>query len=154
MLTQQYKDVPRALIDGINEAILNVSHHAYAGYPVNAVKRWWQFCHKTSDNRFRFFIFDSGVGIARSFRDINNLGGDSDMIIHAMKRGISSTKLPGRGNGSVNIKKPVEKLINSKLLVISDKGLYKLFEQSKEETANLDFSIGGTLIGWELKLED
>lgn len=154
LIRDKYEDVPRALIDGINEAILNVYHHAYAPYPQGAVKRWWQFFHRTNDNRFRFFIYDTGIGIAQSFRNIQNLGGESDMIVHAMTRGVSSTKLPGRGNGSENIKKPVVKLHNCKLLVISGKGLYKLFEHDKRETANLDNSIGGTLLGWEFKLED
>ena len=154
LIKEKYKDTPRTLIDGINEAILNVTHHAYANYPEGAIKRWWQFFHRTNDNRFRFFIYDTGIGIAKSFRNIQNLGGESDMIVHAMTRGVSSTKLPGRGNGSENIKKPVVKLLNCKLLVISGKGLFKLFEHDKQETANLENSIGGTLVGWEFKLED
>ncbi len=64
-----YKDMPPALeniyADAIQEAINNVTAHAYLGKNDHIIKRWWLLCEVIGDQLF-LVIYDAGIGIPKS----------------------------------------------------------------------------------------
>lgn len=165
LLRSQFDNkLPRHIVAAIQEAYLNIAHHAYEDFkheeaPLHEfmVGRWWQFAQKNPiTNHMSVVIYDMGSGIPKSINS-NKLffGSDSNEIQKAMRTGVTRLNIQGRGMGFDNIKKPIE--LNSfaeYLAVYSGKG--KIFYRRGRVIDRVDHphSIGGTLIEWVFGEED
>lgn len=151
-LENQYGTIPNKLGIAINEAILNIAHHAYE---LGVLTRWWQYIY-IRDNRLHFVIYDKGKGIPSSFRSNGQYTtlADEVIIAKAMERGITSTGVSGRGNGSENIKKPVKQLDKDTMWIISGRGFYRFSEDKNIQLSNMPVNLEGTLISWQIKVTD
>jgi hypothetical protein len=151
-LEKEYGTIPNKLGVAINEAVLNIVQHAYQS---GVLTRWWQYIY-ISDNKLNFFIYDRGRGIPSHFRrngQYTNLS-DQAIIAKAMERGITSTRVPGRGNGSENIKKPVKQLDKDYMRIISEWGSYTYSEDSDIQLSQMPVYLEGTLISWQIKVSN
>lgn len=151
-LEDVYGQIPNKLGIAINEAILNVSQHAYSNGDPN---RWWQYIY-INDNMLNMFIYDMGIGIPSSFKNrglYTNLS-DKMIIAKAMEKGISSTGIAGRGNGSANIRKPIEVAAKDMLLVMSELGAYQYTLDEGEMHITLSTRLKGTFMSWQIKVKD
>jgi hypothetical protein len=153
-LEEKYGKLPNKLGVAINEAILNISQHAYRINPPDSIKRWWQYIY-IKENKLNFFIYDKGIGIPSSFRDKKLFKNKSDqgIIKEAMEKGVTSTEILGRGNGSVNIRKPVALSECDKLLIISEKGMYRFLTKDDIEISALSVKLPGTLLSWQIEVK-
>lgn len=65
-----YKDMTPALeniyADAIQEAINNVTAHAYLNFDEHIKKKWWLLC-RVFDNQLYLVLYDAGIGIPSSF---------------------------------------------------------------------------------------
>ncbi|WP_019340548.1 hypothetical protein [Stutzerimonas stutzeri] len=158
LLRQQFnKTVPRHIVAAIQEAYLNIAHHAYEEFkhaeePLHEfmVGRWWQFAQKDpKTNHMAVVIYDMGSGIPKSISDKTFTGSDSSEIHKAMQTGVTRLNIQGRGMGFDNIKKPIEHNATADYLgIYSGKG--KIFYRRGKviESVDHDHTIGGTLIEW------
>ena len=149
-LTERYSTIPNKLGVAINEAILNITQHAYIN---SRLTRWWQYIY-IKDNILHIIIFDKGVGIPANFKNrglYTNLS-DEAIIRKAMEKGVTSTNISGRGNGSSNIKKPVTKIEKDELLIMSKRGVYQYLNNTAIELSKLPVRLNGTLMSWKLKV--
>jgi hypothetical protein len=144
----------------ISEAMLNVKHHAYATLPVfdGVLKsRWWQYAMFDEVNdRFIFLLYDLGLGVVQSYKaslDADVETNDVHVFEEAMSYGFSRFRKeePWRGNGSEDIKHPVDDASET-LLVYCDAlrytyrggkpGIAKIYQTSSK--------LNGNLIEWKL----
>lgn len=156
------------LYKGINEAMLNVSQHAYDESESDLAnkigKRWWLYAQQFDDQLYIAFC-DRGVGIPttlprhgnweniRSLGKIIGLDDDAAMIQAAMEFGRSEAKIPGRGLGLQDVLKFANENPEGILWIFSRNGLYKNEkENEKPILRNHKKSIGGTLIQWQVSL--
>ena len=79
-----YKSMPPELeyiySDAIQEAINNVTAHAYLSLPETTPRKWWLLCELLNDQLY-LVIYDSGVGIPNTFNinyDFSNLEWDNE----------------------------------------------------------------------------
>jgi hypothetical protein len=111
------------LSSGISEAMLNVSHHAYEDdnflfQKSKMGKRWWQCCWFDSGNDSTVFIMcDLGAGICKTYYDsYNPLSSPPLKLVsvaqEALTVGNSRFKNVGRGNGSEDMKRPINSNIS------------------------------------------
>lgn len=154
-LEEKYGKLPNKLGVAINEAILNISQHAYRVNPPGSIKRWWQYIY-IKDNKLNFFIYDKGIGIPSSFTSKKRFSNrsDSEIIKEAMEKGVTSTGIRGRGNGSVNIRKPVALSEFDKLLIISERGMYRFLTKDDIEISTLSIKLPGTLLSWQIEVKE
>lgn len=156
------------LYKGINEAMLNVSQHAYSESVSDLVdrigKRWWIYAQQFDDQLYIAFC-DRGVGIPetlprhgrwekiRSLGKIVGLDDDAAMIQAAMEFGRSEAETAGRGLGLQDVLKFANENPEGILWIFSRYGLYKN-EKGKEKPIlrNYKKSIEGTLIQWQISL--
>lgn len=162
------------LTTAINEAMLNVSHHAYKN-PLNDSEihdskvdfvdalgeRWWQ-CAWYDELRcsWVFIIVDLGLGIPDTYKsqfDDAQIAGvkSSSVMEEAFTEGKSRfDDDQGRGNGSENIKQAIsQRLETENLLVFSGDVKYEHnITLPKPKVANTDINFRGTLIEWTLCL--
>jgi len=140
-------ELPYKLKEAIGEAMLNIIQHAYPGSN-NPLPRWWQYSTFVKGKReFIFVISDLGHTIPKSLKSYELA--DSQRILKAMEKGVSSTGLAHRGKGSDNIKKPVEADAEDKLIVISRNGLYMYTSKNvPPKLEDLGYPYHGTLVAW------
>lgn len=155
LLERKWGQLPPHLSVAINEAMLNISQHAYVTNNPNAVKRWWQYIF-IRNNELHFLIFDKGIGIPDSFRlqNLHNRLNDRKIIELAMQRWVSSTGTKGRGNGSMNIQKPVSKVEHDTLIILSHSGAYEYYKDGKTKLIQLPLKLAGTLLMWKIGVQD
>ena len=156
------------LYQGINEAMLNVSQHAYDESEPDLAnkigKRWWIYAQQFDDQLYIAFC-DRGVGIPAtlprhgSWENIKSLGkivgldDDAAMIQAAMEFGRSEAKTPGRGLGLQDVLKFANENPEGILWIFSRKGVYITEKgKTKPELRNYKESINGTLIQWQVSL--
>jgi len=145
---------------GIQEAMLNVLHHAYDGeeeLKMGIGNRWWQCSFYDKDNRVLIFIiYDSGKGIPLSIDEVapTNMD-DGEKIEYVMRSGISRiTTDAKRGTGYEDIIRIATISDKSKLLVYSGKGIYYLDKVKKISKCGVhQKSVSGTLIEWQIPYE-
>lgn len=160
------------IFGAINEAFLNVQHHAYESPAFQKIvasigRRWWQYCFvKGSD--ISFILYDRGQGIPDGLRTFaTGYVPDTELIRRAMQPGESRTMINGRGWGSEDIRKPIENVENGSnslsqvtspnlgrfLLVMSGLAHYlQLPNQSEGDVHHQQKPLAGTLIEWSLPL--
>lgn len=144
---------------GIQEAMLNVIHHAYLNQtdPESGIgKRWWQYVHYDSEEqRVNFIIYDKGESIPKTIK--NALFGnhsDADAIEYAFRKGVTRLTGTTRGKGSQDIKDAAKVKDRSTLLVMSGKGIYFIDNEKDDKIkAELPYEINGTMIEWSIPYE-
>ncbi len=145
---------------GIQEAMLNVMHHAYANEekPNSGIgTRWWQLCLcNPSKKEISFIIYDKGSSIPISIRDrLAPDATDADCIEFAFRKGVSRfSDRPERGKGSEDIRQVATVRVNSSLLVMSGQGMYYV-NSTLVDVVKLavPLSVGGTLVEWSIPYE-
>jgi len=154
------------LAPAISEAMLNVSHHAYAdkcqNNIVNAIgKRWWQCAWFDSErSEVIFIIYDLGIGIYQSYTGESSFNANTTIkqktiIKEALTLGKSRFKQPERGKGSEDIKSPISKSMEKEqsLLVFSGRVVYSFETNSIEPNIqHIDQYVPGSLIQWSIAL--
>lgn len=144
----------------INEALLNVHHHAYLGFDVNVPTRWWQqILFLPKDNSLRFIIYDLGIGIVDSYLEHNShkpmviFQNKSDILREIMKTGVSRLSDVERGNGLSEMFKPSNRDNTAVWLSTNNLILKKAKPYNIDECEECLHSIPGTLVEWHFQLE-
>lgn len=150
-------NLPERFDSAIQEAILNVVHHAYHYNQQQAVEalgtRWWQYACITPED-VRFTICDLGIGIPTKIsfsRDHQGLS-DADCIKQAMENGFSTLKQRGRGLGSKDLKRPVDKTEAEALSIFSNNGLYSYLQDRPLRLSDRPACLPGTVVEWKMTL--
>lgn len=149
------------LTAAISEAMLNVIHHAYDFSPsifTGALQsRWWQYAvFDEKKNQFVFLIYDLGLGIIKSYKSsMTEYRDDAYVLEEALSFGGSrfSKKQPWRGNGSEDIKHPVN--LGESVFIYCENLRY--IYTGDPQSAKIDRTTGkldGNLIEWTLKITD
>lgn len=164
------------LIAGIGEAMLNVGHHAYKDptqppeskrihsdfsmFVQTVGERWWQCAwYDTSSKAWIFIICDLGLGISTTYNYLRNkvmyAEVPSSAVKDALSLGNSRFVGYGRGNGSDDMKRPVECGARESLYVYSGKVKYE-YHTGMIEPLLHEFESGfnGTLVQWTLYASD
>lgn len=146
----------------LNEAILNVSYHAYEDPIFSGQieqlggKRWWQCSwYSKKKNAVVFIICDLGLGIHQSFSSVshNMTANEVASVFRALSSGQSRHLNAGRGNGSEDIKRPIGSgcAESETLLVLTGHARYRYTSRDGNPTCDrLPENIPGTLIEWAL----
>lgn len=156
------------LYAGLQEAMTNVMHHAYpkdSRIPGRAAtNRWWMAgSYDQRDGQLQAMFFDQGVGIPNTvprtlglgtlmafFDKIGVVDGDAERIKAAMTLGRTRTKERHRGKGLHEIREYVATAPKGRLRILSGRGEYIYNNDGTEQTTTHPYSIGGTLIQWEI----
>ncbi|WP_022963819.1 hypothetical protein [Halopseudomonas pelagia] len=165
ILQVQCNPLPRHIVSAMQEAYLNIAHHAYEKFknvenPLHEfmIGRWWQYASKNEkEKKITIIIYDTGSGIhdtigAENFFSRRN----SDEVERAMSPGVTRLSIQGRGMGFENIKKPVKlNEFPAYLVVYSGKGQVVYKRGEIIDKSEHSYKIGGTLIEWVFgELED
>ncbi|EMB9232131.1 ATP-binding protein [Vibrio harveyi] len=153
------------LATAVIETVSNVKLHAYTN---EDDKPWWIICNVIGDELY-LAICDKGVGIPNTIKEqgwIKSLvdksptllqrfvnGSDADAIAISMEVGQTSTKKEKHGLGSKSIKALVDENPDGALWVFSNKGVYYKTD-NETESKNFKRSISGTLVQWNIKLNN
>lgn len=163
------------LLTGLAEAMSNVTNHAYPpdySPKFRHVDRLWV---AASADRVRktltVVVYDQGITIPVTYprieridRVMNFLGrairrrrefdyqDDGTYIRAAMKYGGSRTDLKHRGKGLPQIMEVIDRAGRGKIAVFSRGGWCFRDERRRFRSGALPYSIGGTLIEWEVEL--
>ncbi|MBB1347812.1 hypothetical protein [Pseudoalteromonas sp. SG45-2] len=157
------KKLPNRLSTAIDEGMLNVLHHAYNDDTHSFMKaRWWacaQVVHDQDNNKhLQCIILDRGNGISNNMRngypEKVNLNIDSNAIEFAMKEGVTSTRIDGRGQGFEDMKHPIELSCEQDFMSIqSHKGEVR-FERHKSTPLQYLDSVSSTIVEWSLQFDE
>ncbi|OKP25305.1 hypothetical protein [Serratia liquefaciens] len=156
------------LYAAVTESISNVGLHAYSSeeqfkdFLGIAGKRWWIFTRLIEDQMF-ILIYDMGEGIPLTLvkRDIFSVifqmfrpETDADKIHAAVQYGETRMKSDKHGKGLPDIRRFVLDNPLGELHIFSGMGRYSYYSSSKkEEKLDYKFSVGGTLIQWNIFIE-
>tara|TARA_R110001583_G_scaffold52051_2_gene161893 strand:- start:213 stop:1169 length:957 start_codon:yes stop_codon:yes gene_type:complete len=153
------KPEAKVISKGIQEAMLNVIHHAYLDFEDQQAgigSRWWQLSHcDTVKKVVTFIIYDKGASIPATISDLLNTPcTDADAIEYAFTKGITRLLGTTRGKGSQDIKDAAKVKDSSTLLVMSGKGVYLLDNNNGSKIkSELPHAINGTMIEWSIPYE-
>ena len=161
--------------DCLNEAIVNVQHHAYTYKDTGALfnqkieqHKWWAFSYR-GESLLYVVIYDLGMGIPTSLRRdprrreylrrIRQYKARSDrfLIADAIKSPLSATKLPYRGKGFPEMLEFSRGLENGSFSVWSGMGGAEYSHKEKRLVSHeLEVRLPGTLVVWRLpfKMEE
>lgn len=141
---------------GVNEAVLNVLHHAYSHeeYPLEGIgRRWWQACYKSQDeNKMVYIICDFGQGILNSLPKSYDYETDQEHIARAMTIGVTSTEEPDRGKGSGDIIQAADIRDKSVVFVGSNNATYGKICKEQPDINRCIIPFLGTIIEWQIYL--
>ena len=165
----------------IGEAMINVRRHAYQEpfEPRQAyVPRWWFTASADrASRRITAVLYDQGATIPVTLpkhknwfdwivnalagearcepgteRRLQNLLSDDEAIRYAMREGTTQTDEPGRGKGLPQMLKLIGSYGAGDLMVMSRNGLFKFGSDAGTYQELLPYSIGGTLVEWEIEV--
>lgn len=155
------------LYAALTESISNVGLHAYSNetqfseFIADVGKRWWILAHKIEDQLF-LMVYDMGEGIPITLVNKDfftfivqkfNPKTDSDKIFAAVQYGETRMKSQKHGKGLPDMKRYVVDNPEGELHIFSGMGRYSYIAQKDEEQKyDLPYSIGGTLIQWNVSL--
>ncbi len=165
------RDEIKRIFKGVSEAATNAVEHAYVGARNDGVpsydqSRWWMFCRET-EQKLYVGVCDLGVGIPRSLPKtfgeevISNLfnllslgkqRGDAMMIRAAMDISRTRTEKDERGKGLGDMKRVVDQIPGSVLMIFSNRGLV-VYKEGEYQVKNYDKSIMGTIVVWILPID-
>lgn len=163
------------IIAGMNEAVLNVHHHAYPKnasptYPPMPNDRWWIAGYRNAEKKeIGFIAFDQGVGIPATMpakhsefvKDVlaaasQFLAGaaptsDHLLIQRAFELGRSRTEKEGQGKGLNDFKVFLNAAGGkASLRILSGRGSYLYSYDGVEKVDPLPQAFHGTLVSWRL----
>lgn len=159
---------------GLDEAITNVSHHAYptSGNFSQEDKTWYLTgSYNNETKELKIVFYDQGIGIPKSLpaseiweRILEALAPvpilerkrDEVLLKAAVELGRSRTRQSDRGKGLQDMLEFIKKRGDGYLSILSLKGLYKFsIRNGKEEVKSVRFDnpICGTLIIWSATLD-
>ena len=162
------------LHSGIDEAITNVTHHAYPeGTQFYQKEKKWYLTgsYNRATNELKVVFYDQGIGIPKSLPTskvwekaldvlsilpIADRKKDAAMLKAAIQLDRTSTEKTDRGKGLQDLLEFVRKREDGYLSILSAKGLYKLtLNRAKETSKSKHFmnAIDGTLIIWSVTLD-
>ncbi|MBS7827427.1 hypothetical protein J7624_09755 [Wohlfahrtiimonas chitiniclastica] len=163
------QDEGMKLYAALTESISNVGLHAYSfeekysEFIADVGKRWWILAHKIDEQLF-LMVYDMGEGIPLTLvrrdmftviQQIFNPKTDSDKISAAVRYGETRMKSIKHGKGLTDMKKYVIDNPKGALHIFSGMGRYSYKSETKNEVkVNLPYSIGGTLIQWNVSLRN
>ncbi|MDU6432216.1 MAG: hypothetical protein E6556_04510 [Pantoea sp.] len=155
------------LYAALTESISNVGLHAYsnemhfAEFIAEVGKRWWILAHKIEDQLF-LMVYDMGEGIPITLvkKDFFTLimqafnpKTDSDKIFAAVQYGETRMNSQKHGKGLPDMKRYVVDNPEGELHIFSGMGRYSYNAEKNEELKyDLPYSVGGTLIQWNVSL--
>lgn len=155
------------LYAAVTESISNVGLHAYTNetnyeeFVTLIGKRWWIFARSIEEQLF-MLVYDMGEGIPLTLvrRDIYSIimqmfnpSTDAEKINAAVQYGETRMKSDKHGKGLSDIKRYVVDNPMGELHIFSGMGRYSFYSKNKNEE-NIDhrYSVGGTLIQWNISL--
>ncbi|MCC7219318.1 MAG: hypothetical protein IT490_01135 [Candidatus Contendobacter sp.] len=162
------------LHSGLDEAITNVSHHAYpVGSGFYGHEKTWYLTgsYDRESKELKIVFYDQGVGIPKSLpvskiweRVIKLLSGYSEderkldkiLLKAAVEVGRTSTKKSDRGKGLQDLLEFVRQRRDGYISILSLKGLFKLTLKNGVESIKSEsfkYPICGTLIIWSVTLK-
>lgn len=150
-------NLPTRFDSAIQEAILNVVHHAYVynqNLPVNTLgTRWWQYAAITKED-VRFTICDLGVGIPNKilYMPENRHLPHGNCIEKAMEDGFSTLFRRGRGMGSKDLKRPVVDTEVECLSIFSNNGIYSYVQNREPICGDRPACLPGTVVEWKMNV--
>lgn len=161
------KSRPRAYA-AIAEALANVFHaypEWFTTWPYPRTNRWWASGFwDASGNRIGLQLYDRGAGIpatlpkqAYYWRILSFLepeGTPAGLIEAALAYGRTSTGQPGRGKGLAEMADWIEQTGTGFLRILSGRGQVTYRPGGRVEKRNYDVAFRGTLVEWELTLDD
>ncbi|WP_048985871.1 hypothetical protein [Burkholderia cenocepacia] len=155
-----------ALYRGVSEAMTNVVNHAYVsprldGLDVKMKNDWWMFSSER-DGVLSVVFCDLGAGIPGTlpgsrpelWRRITFRSNcrDGRVIKYAVSDSVSRTKKGHRGKGLGQIVKVIETVPGASVMVYSNRGIYRRTAEGEVKVFELDDSMLGTLINWQIPL--
>lgn len=163
------------LRSGIDEAVTNVSHHAYPSYSgMNGIEKNWYLSgsYNSTTRELKIVFYDQGIGIPKSLpttefgerllRYISTKFSFAEGMQHeimlkaAIQLERTSTADSDRGKGLQDFLEFIKQRDNGYLSIISLKGLYKFtnkFGKFQEKSTSFNRAINGTLIIWSVTLD-
>lgn len=154
-------DYPARMPDGLGEAMINVSEHAYPQDTSNSYF-WVNAVYLEKERTVWITLYDLGQGIPESMR--KNQGWrelipfisdkpDHVLLRHASAIDVSSTKHAGRGNGIPTVMAVIDKIISLKkqIRIISGQACL-IYDGDEVKTNILPFKLDGTFIEWKYKI--
>ncbi|MEH9342905.1 hypothetical protein RAF24_11415 [Klebsiella pneumoniae] len=155
------------LYAALTESISNVGLHAYSNetqfseFISDIGKRWWILAHKVEEQLY-LMVYDMGEGIPVTLvkkdfftliAQIFNPKTDSDKIYAAVQYGETRMNSQKHGKGLPDMKRYVVDNPEGQLHIFSGMGRYSYnAANNAEEQFDLPYSIGGTLIQWNVSL--
>ncbi len=155
----------------LTEAMGNAVEHAYPykyrqDNSITCIPKWWRAGFKlNNDNTVIMILYDQGAGIPNTIitnwkEKLEALASaltrdpfDDEKIALAMEKGRSRTKVEGRGQGSYDMQKLIRESSNGILSIFSYKGGYSYKNDGNWRKTNLNHSLHGTLVIWQICLE-
>lgn len=163
------------LRSGLDEAITNVSHHAYPrSLKVNEEDKNWYLTgsYNSRTKKLKIAFYDQGIGIPRSLptstikeriqKYLSNFA-KSEKRLHktllkaAVQLDRTSTQESDRGKGLYDLLTFINERGDGYLSIISLKGLYKYSlskGQKEEKSVSFNNELPGTLIIWAVTLDN
>lgn len=156
------------LYRGLTEAMTNAHHHAYYSQRGDGItcsadyRPWWMFSQE-KDGYLTVIFCDLGLGIPTTlpvrqqkwWARIKRFGidekGDAKLIQGAVRNSQSRTRMLHRGKGLRQIAETVNSAQNGRVLIFSNRGVYRL-ESGIEYVQDYTDSIMGTVIQWRMPL--
>ncbi|SMN02538.1 putative; ORF located using Glimmer/Genemark [uncultured Candidatus Thioglobus sp.] len=169
-------DIIEKLDDAITESIANATEHAYTVEKIlrkrsslQMPKHWWLCGFYDEESKIlQFICYDQGVGlkaavnyndtigIRRNIKDLMSFS-DSAVIKTLLKKDLTKYNKKDRGYGFKRFEELIDEYDTGKLEIYSQKGYCCVDKNSGTKTiSQKDFTgvIEGTLISWQLKIED
>ncbi|MFL9994325.1 hypothetical protein PQR34_28925 [Paraburkholderia sediminicola] len=155
-----------ALYRGVSEAMTNVVNHAYVsprldGLDMQMKSDWWMFSAE-QDGKLSVVFCDLGAGISGTLPSsrpdvwrritLRQNFQDGRIIKYAVADSVSRTKKGHRGKGLGQIVKVIEAVPGASVAVYSNRGIYRRTALGEVKVHELDGSILGTLINWQIPL--
>ena len=163
------------LSTGLQEAIVNVGHHAYPEKAkFNELDKYWYLTASFDQeaNTIKIVFYDQGVGIPASLPSSSmkeqllswlsehfpsvDKHEDKVLLKAAVAVSRSRTQEPDRGKGIPDMLEFIRQKENGYMSILSGKGLYKCaYNDGNEDIKSVGFNnpIEGTLIIWKVQLE-
>jgi len=159
---------------GLDEAITNVSHHAYPEEQFSTSEKNWYLTGSLNKetNELKIVFYDQGLGIPETLPTsklweqvldvvkilpIAERKLDSVLIKAAVKVDRTSTAQTDRGKGLQDMLEFIKQRGEGYLSILSKKGLYKFSMKNgktKEKSESFYQPILGTLLIWSVTLEE
>ena len=159
------------LHSGLDEAITNVSHHAYPNECPDGDKNWYLTgSYNQETERLKIVFYDQGVGIPNSLPasgvwekvltrlakyGIAEQKKDEILLKAAVEIDRTSTSENDRGRGLQDLLEFVKQRNDGHLSIISSRGLYKYTVDKGSpsvKSVHFDQKMNGTLIIWSVAL--